>query len=93
MSERRFWLAIGFLVFALVFAIVFAVEAASLTLPYIGELGWADDTHKTCLYKLRDSPRIYFVVVPTEQTCPKQVEIHTDDPESTNETRQARNAF
>lgn len=66
---------------------------ASLVLPYIGEIGWANDTHKTCLYKLPDNPRIYLVVVPMAQLCPKQVEIRNHDPESTDEARQARYAF
>lgn len=65
-----------------------------LTLPYAGEMGWTNDTTKTCLYKLPATSRLYFVTVPRDQPCPKQVEIRIDDdPKSTDEARQARYAF
>lgn len=65
----------------------------ALILPYAGEVGWVNDVTKTCLYKLPNTSRLYFVTLPADQPCPKQVEIRTDDPEPTEEARQARNAF
>jgi hypothetical protein len=69
------------------------VLLATLVLPFAGEIGWVNDVTKTCLYRLPNTSKMYFVVLPADQECPKQVEIRTDDPEPTEEARQARNAF
>lgn len=65
-----------------------------LVLPYAGELGWVDGDTKTCMYKLPATSRMYYAILPKDQPCPKQVEIHIDDdPKPSDETSQARHTF
>lgn len=65
------------------------IMLAVLVLPYSGEVGWVNDTTKTCLYKAPGTSRMYFVTLPAGQPCPKQVEIRTDDAQPTEKARDA----
>lgn len=67
--------------------------ATILTLPYAGEVGWASDPTRTCLYKLPGTSRFYFVTLPVAEPCPKEVEIRIDDPKPAAQARPARYTF